>query len=92
VTGFEPACFDTFMAGSNWLSRCLNVGNYDSRDHVSYVRQSVAKAAAEGLRADGDSEGDEDDEHSVFGGRGAALVPINPSISLSPPGVFGPPG
>ncbi len=40
----------------------------------SYFRQSVAEA--ESLRADGDSEGDEDDEHGVFGGRGAALVPV----------------
>ena len=54
----------------------LNTGNYHRRDHVPYVRQSVAEATAESLRADGDSKGDEDDEHGVFGGCGAALVPV----------------
>jgi hypothetical protein len=54
----------------------LNVGNYHRRDHVPYVRQSVAKAAAESLRPDGNGEGDEDDEHGVFGSCGTALVPV----------------
>ena len=68
----------------------LNVGNYHGCDHVPYVRKSVAKTAAESLRADGDSEGDENDEHGVFGGCGASLVPVeavDQSVTIVLPGV-----
>jgi len=53
------------------------------RDHVPYVRQSVAEAAVKDLRADGDSERDEDDEHGVFCGCGAALVLVEAMIRPS---------
>src|SRR5216683_4926517 len=78
-------------AGRKLDRRRLNVGNYYGRDHTSYVCEKATETSAEGLRAEGDSEGDKDDEHGVFGGGGAALVPMEAIAQtehlMSPPEV-----
>src|SRR6516164_8601815 len=53
----------------------LRVRNYDGRQGIADFREHIAEIGAKRLRANGNSEGDEDDEHGVFDRRGAALVP-----------------
>jgi hypothetical protein len=57
--------------------RRLGVGDYDVRTECGgNVLEKARKTVSERLGADSDSKGDEDNEHGVFRGRSAALVPI----------------
>src|SRR5208283_5118491 len=49
--------------------------NVDASESTTDCIKQVVNTAAKRGRADGNGEGDEDDEHGVFGGRGPALVP-----------------
>ena len=55
-------------------TRCLRVRNCDAREGSSDVVEQGIDTAAKRCRANSDSEGDEDDEHGVFGRCGTALV------------------
>src|SRR5438309_8187423 len=51
-------------------------GNCYLCQSTTHICKKAGDCIAESLRADGDSEGDEDDEHGVFGGCGAVIMPI----------------
>ena len=58
--------------------KSLERGHVDGLQGVADRIEQVSDSAAECLRADSNGEGDENDEHSVFGGRGTALLPVKP--------------
>ena len=70
MAGRKTVCFPT--AYGIWY---LRVRNYDVLQGITDVREHIAEISAKRLRADGNSEGDEDDEHGVFNGRCTTFVP-----------------
>ena len=50
----------------------------DAREGGINAVKQVSNSITERLRADSNSEGDKDDEHRVFGGRGTAFVAAKP--------------
>src|SRR5258708_39300408 len=55
-------------------ARRLGSGHLDARQSGSNIIEQRGNAAAKRLRAGGNGEGDEDDEHGIFGRRGTALI------------------
>ena len=54
----------------------LGSGNSDIAEGRTDVGEQSGKIVPERLCADGDGEGDEDNEHGVFGGGGTTLVTV----------------
>ncbi len=69
MAGRKPA----FVAGPP-RHTSLGGGDSDTGEGRTNAREQTGETSSKRLRTDGNGEGDEDDEHGIFGGGGTTLV------------------